>query len=121
MGIGIFGSSFSRLESSSSRTACGSGGGSPLPGDPIPTNFKFLKTHEAGKYTVTEILYPDASNYEGRKIAIYKCDIKTLHKAIRLDPHFNEKTGKLVPIARFEPTEQGWNMALKLMEILNNE
>ena len=84
----------------------------PAPGDPVPTHFEVIRTQTCGAFVVAEIRWPDARNYDGRKIAIYKCSIRELVAAHYLDPHFSEKRGPLVPVARFEPTEQGWQMAL---------
>lgn len=62
-----------------------------------------------------EIVWPDAKNYDGRKILVYRCTEAALRKAQTLDPHFQEQRGPLVPIARFEPTDAGWKMASELV------
>lgn len=69
-----------------------------------------------GELTAAEIVWPDAKNYEGRKIAVYRCKPSQLRGATKLDPHFQERRGPLVPIARFEPTDDGWLLALALVD-----
>jgi hypothetical protein len=88
-----------------------------LNNNPNPYNFKILRGYYISGNTAVEVLYPDATNYEGKKIMVYKgvrlSDIKKLEI---LDPHFSEKG--LAPFARFEPTEDGWQQAMHLAEIL---
>ncbi|ARB14434.1 hypothetical protein Ccr5_gp214c [Caulobacter phage Ccr5] len=95
-----------------------SGGQSPVtltPGDPDPARWKLIRGQEVGRCTVVEIMYPDALNYEGRKILVYEA--RSLDEVIHankgwLDPHFSDDPNVKGPIARFEPTERGWAMAL---------
>ena len=38
-----------------------------------------------------------------------------------VDPHFSSNNGYgMSPYARFEPTDEGWRMALRLCEMLND-
>lgn len=88
-------------------------------GDPViqkvadPNRFRVQRTRQVGSYVVAEIVYPDCTNYEGKKILVYEGvnegDIK---KKARLDPHFCKHEGCLSPVARFEPTARGWEMAI---------
>lgn len=86
--------------------------------NPNPRVFKiteefFLKHQGAVAIKVT---YPNCINYEGNKVLVYrhrgklKSHLK-LHK--HLDPHFMEDS--LSPVARFEPTEEGWELAKALV------
>jgi len=93
----------------------------PRKGDPIPARFEIIRTYKRGAFTVAEIVWPDAKNYDGRKIALYRCELKWLAAADELDPHFAETRGPLVPIARFEPTAQGWKMAVACARAADNE
>lgn len=88
----------------------------PRKGDPVPARFHIQRVFAANGHVAAEIVWPDASNFEGRKIAIYRCDLPELAAAKSLDPHFSEKRGPLVPIARFEPTEYGWSMAVEIVK-----
>lgn len=80
-------------------------------GDPNPARFEIIRLEVYGPFVAAEIVWPDARNYEGRKIAVYRCTAANLINAQTLDPHFQEARGPLVPIARFEPTELGWRLA----------
>ena len=42
--------------------------------------------------------------------------MQQLKKQKLVDPHFSDNAKFYSPIARFEPTEKGWEMALKLIE-----
>lgn len=118
MGMKLFGTSSSRSESSGIRLGSGGEAGSPLPGDPNPARFEFLRLEHIGAFCVAEVLYPDAKNFDGKKIAVYRATPEELWRTSRLDPHFQEKRGPLVPIARFEPTPEGWEMAVWLAKKL---
>lgn len=86
--------------------------------NPNPKNFKFIAVEEYNGYLLAKINYPDAKNFEGNKILLYKgVTLITLVNSKELDPHFSDKKGSLSPIARFAPTEDGWNMGLKLMGV----
>jgi hypothetical protein len=86
--------------------------------NPDPGNFKLLRYAAYKNYIVVEILYPDCTNYEGRKICLYKASMDEVYSAESLDPHFCEEE-HLSPVARFEPTDFGWNLALKTAEQLS--
>lgn len=88
------------------------------PGDPRPTRFVVERTETVGAYVVAQILYPDARNYEGRKVLLYRCTAVELRLAKSLDPHFSDKRDKFSPIARFVPTDAGWDLALNAARIL---
>jgi hypothetical protein len=81
--------------------------------NPRPDNYKILH-HEAVKnFLIIEIQYLDCTNYEGRKILLFEnCTITDLEKQKLIDPHFSESKKFFSPIARFEPTERGWNCAI---------
>ena len=70
------------------------------------------------KVSVVEINYPDCFNYKGNKILVY-ADSAVLDEGLKskcLDPHFlNNETS---PVARFEPTEIGWILALSLAKMV---
>lgn len=95
--------------------------GMSAPGNPNPYRFRVERTLlVGGHHTVAEVTYPDASSYEGRKILLY---LNTWPEVVRdaksLDPHFSKPDGvHLVPFARFEPTEAGWNAAVKMAELM---
>jgi hypothetical protein len=80
---------------------------------PNPKNFKILNTTHRPRGQVLVVEYPDCTNYEGRKVLVYKTS-DFLDTKKELDPHFQK--GKLSPFARFEPTPAGIAAAIKLAE-----
>jgi len=92
--------------------------GRALRGQPDPRKFEIKFTWSVGGYTVADVLYPDAKNYEGRKFIVYKATEAEVRAAKFLDPHFCESKDHLSPFARFEPTEEGWAAALELVKAL---
>lgn len=83
--------------------------------DPNPSNFKILTSVQMGQNSAIRINYPNCTNYEGNKIIVYKkTSVKDLRFASEIDPHFIE-CGKFKPFARFEPTRDGWDEAMKLL------
>lgn len=90
--------------------------------NPNPKNFKINRFEQINGYVLAEITYPDCKNYEGRKILLFKA--ASMSKIILnnfgiIDPHFDNAKNVISPIARFEPTQDGWNMALKLIKELS--
>lgn len=81
--------------------------------NPDPHNFNIEKFEQVGKYAVIRVKYPDCTNYEGRKILVFESTVEEVLKQKVLDPHFCDD-GHLSPIARFEPTEKGWDLAKKM-------
>lgn len=88
-------------------------------GNPDPANFKILQSVQRGEHLLVEVRYPDCQNCEGRKILFYKNTQKRhLSGRKELDPHFSDDPEMLSPFARFEPTQEGWDAAERLAEIL---
>ena len=80
---------------------------------PLLKNYKILHYVEINNNLVIFINYKDVSNYEGNKILVYKnCNLIQLTEQGLIDPHFAEDKTLFSPIARFEPTEYGWGLAL---------
>lgn len=80
--------------------------------NPNPKNFKIMKMIELAN-TYVEVFYPDAKNYEGLKVLVFKGHCaEDIMAAKELDPHFSESS--LSPIARFAPTEEGKFLAMQL-------
>lgn len=82
-------------------------------GNPDPKHFDIQKFEAIGNYLVVKVNYPDCTNYEGNKIIVFR-DVtpRQLFSSSTLDPHFFNGTGVQSPIARFVPTDEGWNMAV---------
>ena len=84
--------------------------------NPDPANYKILKIVERGEYVILKLKYHDCTNYEGDKIILLKDTLINIVNCQEIDPHF-QKGGTVV--ARFVPTDEGWNMAEQLCTILN--
>ena len=120
MGAGPFRFSYSKFDKSNDDQMPGMVGGFAVPGtpsssNPNPSNYEILDSRQIGPYLIVKIKYPDCTNYEGIKILVFKgCTLGTLQLQKLIDPHFSENKEFHSPIARFEPTDAGWDMALNL-------
>lgn len=84
------------------------------PINPNPSNFKIKRSEKVGSFWVSEIHYPNCINFEGNKILVTEWNPRD---RTYIDPHFELGNGLIV---RVEPTNKGWNWALKFCEILND-
>lgn len=83
--------------------------------NPNPNNYRILKWIQIKNYLILEVQYLDCTNYEGVKILLYQnCTMADLEKQKSIDPHFCDNKKYHSPIARFIPTQKGWDMALKI-------
>ena len=84
----------------------------PATPNPDPKNFQIKRYVAAGDGLVVEVHYPGCTNYEGRKILVYVgVSVGDLLRQGSIDPHFCDNADYHSPIARFEPTENGWALA----------
>lgn len=84
--------------------------------NPDPNNYEVLNSYSIRGHLLIEILYPDCTNYEGRKLLLFKSTTSNqLMKQGAIDPHFSSNKRKRSPFARFEPTSAGWASAKYLM------
>lgn len=82
--------------------------------NPDPSNYKIIKHKQIGFLLMVMINYPDCTNYEGNKICVFKdISILDLQSQKLIDPHFTNNKNVYAPIARFEPTDDGWYWADK--------
>jgi len=87
--------------------------------NPDPYNWVVNQSLQMGRFLLVAITYPDCTNYEGKKIMVYEnATINDLKKQRTVDPHFSSNKKFHSPIARFEPTQDGWKMAQKMVELL---
>lgn len=84
------------------------------PRNPDPHNYKIMESVSVNNFLIVKIKYPNCTNYEGKKILVYRnCTLHDLTtQSGGIDPHFCNKGYPISPIARFEPTEEGYRMAL---------
>lgn len=84
-----------------------------------PGKFIIMRLESVGRFTILHSKYPDCINYEGNKILVYEnISARDLVDQRRLDPHFCDHKECVAPIARFEPTQRGWEMAITLCKTL---
>lgn len=78
--------------------------------NPDPKNFEVKRVKQCGTYLVALVNYPDANNFEGDKVIVFRdlTEPEILEKET-LDPHFLEN-GPI--LARFVPTDEGWRDAV---------
>lgn len=75
--------------------------------NPNPDVFDVQRVTKIGIYFLSVVVYPNCTNFEGRKILLTRRDPRNMD---RLDPHFSKDIAiNAGLIARFEPTEFGWN------------
>lgn len=87
-------------------------------GNPDPLNYEILRSQQVGRHLVVEVKYLDCTNYEGRKIMVYSnLTISNLILQKVVDPHFTVSDKFRSPIARFEPTDRGWKLALAVAKM----
>jgi len=114
MGIGGFGSSSHYRSWGSSSfnepVTVGPANISPVSSNPDPKNWKMIRCEQFNNVHVVMLHYPDCKNHDGKKILVKKGMWKDPEE---LDPHFDERDTNRdeTPIARFEPTDQGWAWA----------
>lgn len=81
--------------------------------NPDPYIFNVLRMCQVGNHLVVEIRYLNCTNYEGKKILLYDHLSPNQFMSFKsVDPHFSDNTDYKSPIARFEPTDRGWRMAV---------
>lgn len=107
-----------------SLTVCKCGRGSPpfelaRRNDPDPRRFKILRVSQIGECLIVKLKYPDCTNYEGRKILVYRSLTEKRFRRLKsVDPHFCESSRHPSPMARFTPTSDGWRDAVRLCRLL---
>jgi len=77
--------------------------------NPDPRNFSVDAMVSVNSKWILKVTYHDCTNYEGAKIMVFEkkppIDV--------IDPHFCDSKDHISPIARFEPTDRGWKMAVQ--------
>ncbi len=110
MGLSLFSRCEPNNYQSQNRSACRK---VKILGNPNPSNYEILKHKRIGRFLVVLILYPDCNNYEGKKILVYEnTSLKELRKQEVIDPHFCDHLFHISPIARFVPSDVGWEYAI---------
>jgi len=82
----------------------------PAP-EPDPKRFRVVDTEEINGWTVAVIHYPACTTHGGHKLLVYPTTANLVKAQKILDPHFLEVDELLTPVARFEPTDEGIELA----------
>lgn len=88
------------------------GNGTRINSTPDPYQYNILRKEIVDGYPILMVFYPDVTNYEGKKILMYPKNFNLDLIKDKIDPHFFDDGDS--PIARFEPTNYGWHMAITL-------
>jgi hypothetical protein len=75
--------------------------------NPNPYNFKIVWASVVNGHTIMKVNYPNCTTYKGNKLLLLRGVHTT--QMTKLDPHFFE--GDHPVIARFEPTQEGNQLA----------
>lgn len=89
--------------------------------NPKSDNYRIIDHWQFDKYLVIKIKYSDCTNYEGVKVLVFRATMKELKKQRLIDPHFSENKDFISPIARFEPTKEGWIDAVNYVKAKINK
>lgn len=81
---------------------------------PDPSRWKLLERAVCPNAFVLKVKYLDCTNFEGIKVLVFKGGLKCFTG--KLDPHFSNDSDS--PIARFKPTDEGWQLAIELAKNL---
>lgn len=88
-------------------------------GNPNPKNYKIVRSESVGGNLIILVNYPGCNNYEGNKILLFKgISMDSIVAQGEIDPHFSDNRFKHSPFARFEPTEDGWKIAIETAKII---
>lgn len=83
--------------------------------NPDPANWKIERVEQIGPNLAIELAYPDCKNFEGKKVMVYlNTTLVDLVNQKKIDPHFSNDKKLKSPFARFEPTKDGWEMAVHI-------
>lgn len=81
-----------------------------------PRKHKVIDIAISGNYTIAFLQYEgEGLQYEGKKILVYQGIIADDLTRNVIDPHFCEQEECISPLARFEPTPNGWGHACHLV------
>ena len=85
----------------------------PAPPNPNPRSYEVLEAHRVGRALVVRVRYHGCTTFEGVKVLLYTdVSLEELLAPQHIDPHFSEDRRLPSPVARFEPSQSGWELAL---------
>jgi hypothetical protein len=88
-------------------------------GEPQAHRFEILSMEQIGSNVVGIFRYPDATEFKGIKIVVYRdVTVQKVAASSKLDPHFLKKSSHPTPFARFVPSSDGHRAARELAKLL---
>ena len=94
----------------------------PDPRNPNPLVYTIDEWKQIGWFLVVVVVYPNCTNYEGKKILVYEnVSMEQLLAQKSIDPHFSDNKNFFSPIARFEPTRRGMHMTVTMVKAMIKE
>lgn len=91
----------------------------PVDINPDPKKFRIESVMEFGSVIVATVTYSGCTNFEGKKILVFKnMSAARLFDLKVLDPHFSKEEN--APFARFEPTPEGLKVASRMAAFLDD-
>lgn len=91
--------------------------------NPDPRKFKVRSVQVFKRAAVLTVDYSGCTNYEGRKVLVFKvkseAEAKRIAASAELDPHFCEHDERMV--ARFRPSVAGMQLAREFAEMLGEK
>lgn len=91
----------------------------PKAPNPNPFEFEVVSATGNNRYCLLQVKYHGCTSYEGVKIMLFKHGYNETRNRTKLDPHFVESG--FGPFARFEPTQEGWKMGVRMLQTLIGE
>jgi hydrogenase maturation factor len=84
--------------------------------------FSIIKTETLGSYVLVHVNFPSRLINKDKIILIKGKNAMDIMNLTELDPHFRELDNYygLNIMARFHPSESGWDMGMKMMRMLND-
>ena len=84
--------------------------------NPDPMHYTIVESYETEGIVILIVHYPNAKNYEGRKILVIEgSTVQELKNLKALDPHFYPDAPYKL-LARFAPTDEGKRQAILFVE-----
>lgn len=85
---------------------------------PNPHQYEILDHTTVNGHLILKLKYKTAKNYDGLKILVFDKGVTAVDLLQQrwIDPHFLESDKAHYPVARFEPTERGWEWARAFCE-----
>lgn len=87
------------------------------PPNPDPSTASIVHGQEIDNFLLVWVRYPGVTTFEGIKLLVFEdVSLAQLHDQGAIDPHFSDSDEYSHPVARFEPTDRGVDLALAMCQ-----